>query len=162
MNSYSKYISVSALALLLSACADETFSEFNQPAGTEGCEIEVSAEIRQVNDSRADDSGFADGDRIGLYVVNANDDGSAGELLPSGNWIDNVGLTYNEASSKWTADRSIYYKDDKTEAHFYAYYPYTDRIDNPRQFVFEVCQDQSAEATAGRLSAYEASDLMWV
>ena len=101
--------------------------------------------------SRATDTSFETGDRIGLYVVNY--EGTApGTLLPSGNHADNIAFTYN---GQWTPATPIYWQDETTPADFYAYYPYDSTPHNPADWPFETKADQSTE------TAYKASDLLW-
>ena len=109
-------------------------------------EIKISP---SVVESRATDFGFETGDRIGLYVVNYNGS-TPGSLAASGNHVDNMRFTYN---GTWTPDTPIYWKDDKTHADFYLYYPYTN-IQSVSAQPFAVKADQSTE------SAYKASDFM--
>ncbi len=54
--------------LLAVGCADERYGTPARPDGSTG-EITLSAEIRQTNISRVDDSGFADGDKFGVFMV---------------------------------------------------------------------------------------------
>ena len=70
--------------------------------------------------SRATETNFESGDKVGLFVVNYNGS-SAGTLQNTGNHADNVKFTY---SSAWTPERDIYWKDGTTKADFYCYYPY--------------------------------------
>ena len=101
--------------------------------------------------SKATDTAFEAGDRIGLYVVNY--EGTApGTLLPSGNHADNIAFTYD---GQWTPATPIYWQDETTPADFYAYYPYDSTPHDPADWPFETKADQSTEA------AYKASDLLW-
>ena len=101
--------------------------------------------------SRATDTSFETGDRIGLYVVNYEGT-TPGTLLPSGNHADNIAFTYN---GQWTPATPIYWQDETTPADFYAYYPYDSTPHNPADWPFETKADQSTE------TAYKASDLLW-
>ena len=53
--------------------------------------MELHGEVNQVYVTRVNDAGFADGDAIGVYVVNY-DDGEPATLKASGNHADNVRL----------------------------------------------------------------------
>ncbi len=101
--------------------------------------------------SRANDYGFDEGDRIGVYVVNNSAPSTPGVLSQSGNHVDNMRFTY---SGSWTPDTPIYWKDDDTHADFYLYYPY---VAGPSvsAMPFTVKADQSAEAS------YRESDMLW-
>lgn len=88
--------SACALSLLAASCGDDGVWRDHSADGA--LELRLQARIRQVNLTRADDSGFADGDRIGIYVVNYVDE-KPGELLEEGNQASNVRFTYDEAAS---------------------------------------------------------------
>lgn len=107
-----------------------------------------------VNDrenTRVTDLAFEVGDQIGLFVVNRNADGTAQVLKTTGNHVDNMRFTYN---ATWTPDAPIYWLDDKTNADFYIYYPYTATVADVAAMPFSVNADQSAEAT------YKAGDVI--
>ncbi len=150
-----------ALSLILCACADDDSAFRDEPATGSEKEINLQASIDQVNLSRANDSGFADGDRIGVYAVNFTDNGNPGTLTAEDNLASNVGFTFDEENYKWTGDRQLYFKDDKTPLDFYGYYPYAKDISDVNAYPFSVERNQSAETSGSFLSAYEASDFLW-
>ena len=102
--------------------------------------------------TRVTETAFESGDRIGLYVVNRNDDGSHNDLKPSGNYVDNLRYTYSY--NTWTPDETVYWKDDKTCADFYLYYPYQAGHVNENPVVFKVEADQS------NVNSYKNSDVI--
>lgn len=102
--------------------------------------------------TRVTETAFESGDRIGLYVVNRNDDGSQNDLKPSGNYVDNMRYTYSY--NTWTPDETVYWKDDKTCADFYLYYPYQAAHANENPLVFKVEADQS------NVNSYKNSDVI--
>lgn len=99
----------------------------------------------------ATEEAFESGDRIGLFVVNRNADGSAATLKPLGNHLDNMPYTY---STTWNAEKTAYWKDAQTHADFYMYYPYTQTVASVSAMPFSVSADQSS------LDAYKSSDLI--
>lgn len=109
--------------------------------------IDISTSITRVTETA-----FESGDRIGLYVVNRNDDGSHNDLKPSGNYVDNMRYTYSY--NTWTPDETVYWKDDKTCADFYLYYPYQAAHVNENPVVFKVEADQS------NVNSYKNSDVI--
>ena len=121
--------------------------------------ISLGGEIDQVYLTRADDSGFADKDQIGVYIVDYKD-GAAGTLQSSGNRADNVKHTFDEASYKWNSARDIYWKNKDTHVDIYGYYPYG-AVDEVNAMSFEVSKDQSTDAQNGKLGGYESSDFLW-
>ena len=108
--------------------------------------INISATI-----TRATEEAFESGDRIGLFVVNRNADGSAATLKPLGNHLDNMPYTY---TTTWNAEKTVYWKDAQTHADFYMYYPYTQTVASVSAMPFGVIADQSS------LGAYKSSDLI--
>ena len=108
--------------------------------------INISATI-----TRATEEAFESGDRIGLFVVNRNADGSAAMLKPLGNHLDNMPYTY---TTTWNAEKTVYWKDAQTHADFYMYYPYTQTVASVSAMPFGVSADQSS------LGAYKSSDLI--
>ncbi|MDE6669277.1 MAG: fimbrillin family protein, partial [Muribaculaceae bacterium] len=87
--------------LALVACSDETFNDNDGPVPSSGARIRLQADIDQVNVTRADDSGFADGDKIGIYAVAFGADGNPGELQPEVNLVTNLGFTYKAQTNTW-------------------------------------------------------------
>ena len=102
--------------------------------------------------TRVTETAFESGDRVGLYVVNRNGDGSHNDLKPSGNYVDNMRYTYSY--NTWTPDETVYWKDDKTYADFYLYYPYQAAHANEKPMVFKVEADQS------KVNSYKNSDVI--
>lgn len=152
--------------ILTAGCILATVScsvhEWDAPVGEDGSgiRIELGGEIEQVYQTRASDSGFADGDKIGIYVVDW--DGTNAPVLASqGNRADNLRFTFDEASWKWIPDHDIYWKDKTTHIDIYGYYPYGETPEDVGQMEFEVQKDQSTPGMAGKLGGYEQSDFLW-
>lgn len=113
---------------------------------TEKLEIKINPSLSRT---KANDSGFEQGDCVGLYVVNYKD-GIAGTLQDSGNHVDNMRFTYNDT---WEPDRKIYWLDNDTHADIYLYYPYAN-VTTVTAMLFSVSADQSVEVN------YKSSDLL--
>ena len=96
--------------------------------------------------TRATDSAFEAGDKVGIFVVN-----EPNALATSGNHVDNMGFTY---SGKWTPDTPIYWLDQTTKADFYCYYPYAEAA-NTAAHTFATKANQS------QLADYKASEFLW-
>ena len=101
--------------------------------------------------TRATDTSFETGDRVGLYVVNYNGS-AAGTLAVSGNYATNQLFSYN---GTWQTATQLYWKDEQTHADFYAYYPYQQTVSSVTAMPFNVPADQTTEA------AYKGCDLLW-
>lgn len=153
------------LAALLSpvvvvSCADR-FDDPEIVIAGDRTAFEFAASIEQDNSSRADESGFADGDRFGAFVVNY-DSGSPGTLAVTDNQANNVAVTFDAASATWSTATDIYWRDGSTPVDVYGYYPFNNALADVETYSFEVRADQSIPATdSGDMSAYEASDLLW-
>lgn len=96
--------------------------------------------------TRATDSAFEQGDKVGIFVVN-----EPNTLKSSGNHVDNMGFTY---SGEWTPDTEIYWLDHTTKADFYCYYPYAEGVITSA-YAFATKADQSS------LVNYKASEFLW-
>lgn len=146
------------LVLISVGCSKDTI---NSPAdGSDKYPVKFKATINHLNVTRADDSGFADGDKIGIYMVDL--DGSDATVLRShGNHADNQSFSYNEKSGNWESQESLCFRDASTPAVFYGYYPYIEGVSDVEAIPVSVQLNQSAEASSNALSGYEKSDLLW-
>lgn len=137
-----------ALALLaLVACADD-----NEPQYKDARHTPMTFEVTHPSQTRATATNFEGGDRIGLYVAQADV-----PLEIGGNLVNNEALTYN--GSRWTAAHTLYW--DEGTYNAYAYYPYIQGVSSIDDQPFSVATDQSTAKTATALGGYEASDLLF-
>lgn len=139
-----KLLKLVGFALVMFSCS-ETPTPEPEPIPTptpEKWAINISTSI-----TRATDTSFENGDKVGIYVVN-----NPNTLAASGNHADNIGFTY---SGNWSPTTPIYWKDETTKADFYCYYPYVSSISNVEAYPFAVNTDQSS------IENYKASDFLW-
>lgn len=137
-----------ALALLaLVACADD-----NEPQYKDARHTPMTFEVTHPSQTRATATDFEGGDRIGLYVAQAD-----APLEIGGNLVNNEALTYN--GSSWTAAHTLYW--DEGTYNAYAYYPYIQGVSSIDDQPFSVATDQRTAKTATALGGYEASDLLF-
>ena len=101
--------------------------------------------------SRATDTGFENGDAIGIYAVSYDDYGQARRLELSGNWASNAKAVNN--GGNWTVDPPIYWTEDGV-FDIYSYYPYTAEVNSVGDYRFEVKGDQ-------RGNGLTLSDFLW-
>ena len=144
------------LALAFCGCQTDDFIELEVNTSLP---IQLFNEIVQVPTTRVNDEGFCDGDAVGIYVVNF-ENGASGTLKTEGNQADNVKYIYDEANYKWTPEKDVYFRDERTHVDIIGYYPYA----NPSSigaYPFEVQKDQTTVAANGSLGGYEASDFLW-
>lgn len=154
-----QYILIAILAFchLLAGCSDDLFTD-DGSRGT-GNKITLSGEIEQIAVTRVNDNGFADGDVMGVYIVDYNGN-TPGTLQSDGNRADNVRHTFDEAAYKWNSAFDIYWKDNHTPIDVYGYYPYGSP-DDVNAYPFTVQRDQSKPSENGTMGGYEASDFLW-
>ena len=134
-----KFFFLAALAATLVSC-DNIEISVPQPE-EQKIPISISTTL-----TRATDSAFEAGDKVGIFVVN-----EPNTLATSGNHVDNMGFTY---SSKWTPDTPIYWLDQTTKPDFYCYYPYAEGVSTTAH-TFATKADQSS------LVNYKASEFLW-
>lgn len=149
------FISVAGICFMICGCAG--FDE-DIPVASGTIPVNIDGGISMT---RASADGFADGDAVGIYVVNYTDGNvSQGTLLDEGNQADHVRYVYSASARTWTPSQNVYYKDDKTNVDIYGYYPYS-KPESVSAYPFEVEKDQSVPVEGSGLSAYEASDFLW-
>ena len=108
MNKY--FISAGLVAsLMFSSCSEDMFDVPGHDATDLGV-INLAGQISQECVTRANDDGFADGDVIGVYIVDYEGT-QAGTLKSQGNRGDNVRHTFDEASYSWSSAYDIYWID---------------------------------------------------
>lgn len=158
MKKHYYYLITCLTALLLAACQNETPVERTHRAEFK---LTLAGEIDQLYLSRVNDNGFADGDVMGVYVVDYVSQ-QPGKLKASGNRGTNVKHTFDEPNFKWNSSYDIYFRDDKTQVDIYGYYPYSAKNpEDPENYAFQVQHDQQIAAHDGLLSGYEQSDFLW-
>lgn len=160
MNGLYKSLRFACIAMLVAGCSGYQEMTPEVQGGADGqVPVALGGHIDQEYVTRAGQDGFADGDKIGTYIVDYVD-GVPGELLLEGNRADNLYYTYNEAGNRWVPSYDVYYKDAKTPVDIYGYYP-SAKPESIEAYAFEVQKDQRAEAANGKLSGYEQSDFLW-
>ncbi len=158
MKKHYYYLITCLTALLLAACKNETPVESTHRAEFK---LTLAGEIDQLYLSRVNDNGFADGDVMGVYVVDYVSQ-QPGKLQASGNRGTNVKHTFDEPNFKWNSSYDMYFRDDKTPVDIYGYYPYSaNNPEDPENYAFQVQHDQQIAAHDGLLSGYEQSDFLW-
>ena len=150
-------------ALLFAGCTqdfDEPIINSPTPSTPSGdLRIDIENKINQVSSTRATDSGFCDGDAVGIYAVNYVD-GAPGTLQVKGNQADNVRYMFDFEEYKWIPEYDVYFLDDDTAVDLIGYYPYADPS-SVTEYPFEVQRKQNTEAGHGLMAGYEASDFLW-
>ena len=135
-----KKIFTFAVALAAMISCSENVENFVTPA-TDRLPINISTTL-----TRATDSAFEAGDKVGIFVVN-----EPNALAASGNHVDNMGFTYAGA---WTPNAPIYWLDKSTKADFYCYYPYAEGVSTSAHTF-------TTKANQSQLADYKASEFLW-
>lgn len=158
MMRHRSYIVIAAASLLLTGCA---YDEYIGPGNTDNGagKINLSGEINQEFKTRANDEGFANGDAMGVYIVDYEGN-NPGTLLSKGNRGDNVRHTFDEESYRWNSAYDLYWKDNHTRIDVYSYYP-IGSPENVNSYDFTILTDQAKMPTDGTMGNYEASDFLW-
>ena len=138
---------------------DEPIVNTSAPTFNGNRAISIENNINQVGGTRATDSGFCDGDAVGIYAVNYKD-GAPGTLQLEGNQADNVRYMFDAEEYKWIPEYDVYFLDDDTAVDLIGYYPYANPL-SVTEYPFEVQRKQNTEAGNGLMGGYEASDFLW-
>lgn len=149
-----KRLSYIIIASVVVGCADD---RYGAPDVGLGEQINLTADIRQANISRVDDSGFADGDAFGVFIVEYQGGAEPGDFLADGNLADNV--KYTLSGTTWTPAYPVYWNNN--DVNIYGYYPYNEEVTSVDKYPFTVGYNQASEPTGGRLGGYEASDFLY-
>lgn len=130
------FAALMAVAAIATAC--ETPEEMPEAQGKK-----ISLYSTMDNFTRATDTAFEEGDKIGLHII-----------LPQGTWLNNAEYTYTGGGLVGT-EENFWYLNESTQSDVLAYYPYnatgTYRAGG---YTFTVNADQS------KAGNYTASDLM--
>lgn len=102
--------------------------------------------------SRATETAFEAGDRVGVFVTEASK-----ELEASGNTVNNEPLTFD--GTGWNSRRPLYW--NAGTYNVYAYYPHQATVESVSDLPFSLATDQRATVSGSDLTGYEASDLLW-
>ncbi len=153
-----RYLSLLAASVLICGCSDENLSGTDSPAEDQNV-IRLAGEINQQSVTRVNDEGFADGDVMGIYIVDYEGN-NPGTLLNKGNRGDNVQHTFNESTHSWNSAYDLFWKDKHTKIDVYGYYPAANPED-VSSYQFSVLSDQSKTYDDGTMGNYEASDFLW-
>ena len=95
--------------------------------------------------TKATETSFESGDKIGLYVVE-----TPAPLQVSGNYVNNPQATFN--GSQWTGDTGLRWPSTESVCDIYGYYPYL-TVTSITSTPFSVLEDQSG--------GFGACDFLW-
>lgn len=156
MNSTIRILWVLMAVCLWTGCRDENFGESDSDVKRP---IVLSGEIDQLYVSRVNDNGFADGDVMGVYIVDY-EGSNPGTLQSQGNRGTNVKHIFDEEAYRWNSVYDVYWKDSKTHIDIYGYYPFGSPVD-VNAYPLTIQKDQDKPVEGESLGGYEASDFLW-
>jgi hypothetical protein len=152
-----------ALAALTVACSNDSELDEQQPANPENSDNRVAVTFGgpsvDLLITRATDTAFSDGDKMGIYAVNRTMAGTD-SLKPSGNYADNFCFLSNgDYFISQNNDTIWQHKSNPLDLIYYAVYPYSASLGSvftsfdKAEFTFSTRADQSTYVN------YAASDL---
>ncbi len=145
-----------SIATIFSGCSEERFVVDGSTENV--ATINLTADY--MTTSRVTDAGFADGDRMGIFIMDY-ENGEAKKMEATGNRADNVLFTYSEAENKWNGFTTIYWKNNTTPVDVVGYYPFDNNLQSVNDYTFSIAERQDKEATNGADGGYESSDFLW-
>ena len=143
------YIGVALSIMIFAACSSDNDVSTEAPKSAK--ETPMTFDVIHPSQTKATATEFENGDKIGVYIAKTDM-----PLEIGGNTLNNEQLTLN--SGTWTPSKNLFW--DEGTYNAYAYYPYMDVTSIEDQPV-SVATDQSSPETDGKLSGYEASDLLY-
>lgn len=133
---------IAVMAIAVCACDKESNVGVYVP---DAGEIQLNM-IHPEAQTRVTDAGFDSNDEIGVYVTASN-----AVLQLAGNEVNNEMFRFNGTS--WTSGRKAYWNNGTHNV--YAYYPYSESVNDVVDYGFSVQTDQS------NADAYSESDFLW-
>lgn len=132
-------------AMTFTACQN---SDVDEVTGNVTGQDEIVLDMIHPNGvaTRATETAFENSDKVGVYVTAAD-----AALQLGGNEVNNELFTYN--GSVWTANRKVYW--NKGKHNVYAYYPYSETVNDVENYSFSVQEDQSTAKN------FTLSDFLW-
>lgn len=145
-----KYVVAALFIVGLPSCSSQDENEA-PPVDAKHTPMTFSV-IHPAQRTRVTDTGFEDGDRIGLFVAVQD-----APLEIGGNLVNNEPLSLGGGA--WTAGRTLYW--DEGTFNAYAYYPYTAQVSSIEDMPFSVSTEQGTVDGASGMDGYESSDFLY-
>lgn len=132
-------------AMTFTACQN---SDVDEMSGSKPGQEEIVLDMIYPHSggTRATETAFEKSDQIGVYVTAAD-----ASLQLGGNEVNNALFSYD--GSVWTASKKVYWNEGKHNV--YAYYPYSENVNDVDDYSFSVQEDQSTA------KGYTLSDFLW-
>lgn len=152
-NTYKYLLLLSSMPLI--GCSDELRTDIAKENG----QLPILLKAEYPTETRATDTGFEHGDRMGLYVLDYVD----GEVQSIDNepHASNVRFEFDESDNTCKGVTELYWTDGNTPADLVAYYPFQTEIPDPTSMEVTVNRRQDTEGNETNIGGYEASDLLY-
>lgn len=154
-----KLFTIIALGCLMAACAEHEGIVGNKQ-GQWPIQISSSYPSSEVTTRAVIDGGFVAGDEMGIFIVDRDENGEAGEVMIQGNRASNIRATLQEDGT-WETSTPLYWNTKGNAADFYGYYPFEERLSSVTAYPFSVAARQDATTSTMEAAGYESSDLLW-
>lgn len=132
-------------AMTFTACQN---SDVDEMSGSKPGQEEIVLDMIYPHSggTRATETAFEKSDQIGVYVTT-----TGAPLQLGGNEVNNALFSYD--GSVWTASKKVYWNEGKHNV--YAYYPYSENVNDVDDYSFSVQENQSTA------KGYTLSDFLW-
>ena len=133
------------VAIACSSDPDELKESYSNPIKLKG-DINTLTQVTKANDS-----GFENNDKVGVFIAADNN------MKSSGNYLDNVSFSYNSQNNALTPTdgKIVCWPESESRFGVFAYYPFNSDIVSTSEYPFSVATDQSS------VSKFFASDFLW-
>ncbi len=149
-----------ALPLLLFPACSEEITDGQEQQQMRVTPINIGSAYPGVNTRTTIDGGFSAGDEMGIFVVDRNAEGEAGQMALRGNRASNMRFVLKEDGS-WTSAAQLYWSEKGYAADFYGYYPFDGHLASTEAYPFTIANQQDTTLRSSDMSGYIASDLLW-
>lgn len=151
-----KHIFALSLSVILTSCAEDVM---NTP-GSNDEKLPISISAAYPTATRASDAGFEDGDNMGIYVLDYNDDTPQG-IADADIHAGNVRFRFDGTNNTWNGATTVYWSSSSTPADIIGYYPFSSSIDDASAVPFSISRRQDLTGDETSTGGYEASDFLW-
>ena len=142
--------------VMTGACSEDSFSPLMTSDMRHPIRLSSSYPSVDVQTRATIDGGFVEGDAMGIFVVDRDDDGEAVQPVLGDGRASNMKFTLGEDGT-WTGSAQLYWNPNGQAADFYGYYPFNEGLSSVTNYDFVVNSRQETEGNSG----YNACDLLW-
>lgn len=142
---------------VMTGCSDE---DFVTPVNRADERIPVTLSAAYPSVSRASDAGFENGDMMGVYLLDYENDAPQ-DISGDNMHGSNIRFGFDGTDNSWRGATDLYWKDAKTPADVIAYYPFVTEIVDPKVMPHSISRRQDTASTETVKGGYETSDLLW-